>query len=692
MSARRRMVGAFTGAALVGMLMGALPLAAVAAPAGAPAAALAAAPAFVPATPAAACSAGQLTGTITSSTAADLWQVWPGGQITLGTASCQVVVNAPSGHTDLVGILGNAWSVASSTGFASATITGYGPVKPSPTGTPSCTGLGSIGVIQDGRPSCSVSLFAAAGQTATVLVSVTPLPVATVLKAGLGSGTVTSTPVGINCGATCSSTFPANTALTLTAVPAASSSFNSWTGCTSTSGATCSVTLTANATVTATFDLVPRTLTVTPSGTGTGALTSSPAGIDCGVTCEYAFPQNTPVILSASPVPGSAFSGWSGAGCSGTSICVVTMINDAAVTANFVANPKTLTVTKAGAGSGSVSSSPAGIDCGVTCEHAFPQNTPVILSASPAPGSAFSGWSGAGCSGTSICVVTMTNDAAVTANFVANPKTLTVTKAGAGSGSVSSNPAGIDCGVTCSAPFAAGTSVTLAATPSAGSTFTGWSGSGCSGTGVCTVLLAVNSTVTAAFNLVPPIVIAPSAPRSVIGFPRKAAAVVTWRAPLAAGSSPVRNYTVTASPGGRRCTTTGALTCAVTGLVNKVAYRFRVTARSAAGVSAASAASSPIIVGTTTAPRSLKAYFPAAKAAKVTWLAPAFLGAGAVTSYQVRWSSNNGRTWSTWSSVKLTKMATRTGLVKGHVYTIQVRALNKCGPSVPAALRFLQTK
>jgi len=606
MSARRKIGGAFTGAALVGMLMGALPPAAVAAPVGAPAAASA----LVPASPAAACSAGQLTGTIVSSTAADLWQVWPGGQITLGTASCQVVVNVPSGHTDLVGILGNAWSVASSTGFASATVTGYGPVNPSPTGTPSCTGLGSIGVIQNGRPSCSVSLFAPSGQTATVLVSVTPLPVATVVKTGLGSGTVTSTPAGINCGATCSSTFPANTALTLTAVPVAGSSFNSWIGCTSTSGATCSVTLTANATVTATFDLVPRTLTVTPSGTGTGALTSSPAGIDCGVTCE----------------------------------------------------------------------------------HPFPQNTPVILSASPAPGSAFSGWSGAGCSGTSICVVTMTNDAAVTANFVANPKVLTVTKAGAGSGSVSSSPAGIVCGQTCSAPFAAGTSVTLAATPSAGSTFTGWSGSGCSGVGVCTVPLAANSTVTAAFNLVPLIVVAPSAPRSVIGFPRKAAAVVTWRAPLAAGTSPVRNYTVTASPGGRRCTTTGARTCTVTGLVNKVAYRFRVTARSAAGVSAASAASSPIIVGTTTAPRSLKASFPTAKAARVTWLAPAFLGAGAVTSYQVRWSSNNGRTWSTWSSVKLTKVATRTGLVKGRPYTIQVRALNKFGPSVPTALRFLQTK
>jgi len=677
--------------------MGALPPAAVAAPAGAPAAAPAVALAFVPATPAAACSAGQLTGTITSSTAADKWQVWPGGQVTLGTASCQVVVNAPSGHTDLVGTLGNAWSVASSTGFASAVITGYGPVNPGPTGKPTCTGLLSIGVIQDGRPSCSVSLFASTGQTATVLISVTPLPVATVLKAGLGLGTVTSTPVGITCGATCSSTFPANTALTLTAFPAAGSSFKSWTGCTSTSGATCSVTLTANATVTATFDLVPRTLTVTPSGTGTGTLTSSPAGIDCGVTCAHTFPQNTAVTLFASPAPGSAFSGWSGAGCSGTSTCVVTMTNDAVVTANFVVNPKTLLVTKAGAGSGSVSSSPAGIDCGTTCSAPFAAGTSVTLAATPSAGTTFTGWSGSGCTGTAPCTVGLAADSAVTATFALTPKTLTVTKAGAGSGSVSSSPAGIDCGTTCSAPFAAGTSVTLAATPSAGSTFSGWSGSGCSGAGLCTVPLAADSTVTAAFDLAPPIVVppsavAPSAPRSVIGFPRKAAAVVTWRAPLAAGTSPVRNYTVTASPGSRRCTTTGALSCTVTGLVNKVTYRFRVTARGAAGVSAASAASSPIIVGTTTAPRSLKASFPAAKAARVTWLAPAFLGAGAVTSYQVRWSANNGRTWSAWASVKLTKVATRTGLVKGRPYTIQVRALNTFGPSVPTALRFLQTK
>ena len=65
----------------------------------------------------------------------------------------------------------------------------------------------------------------------------------------------------------------------------------------------------------------------------------------------------------------------------------------------------------------------------------------------------------------------------------ANTYVLTVTKAGTGGGTVSSTPAGIDCGPTCSASFDDGTSVTLTATANANATFTGWSGAGCSGPG-----------------------------------------------------------------------------------------------------------------------------------------------------------------------------------------------------------------
>jgi Tol biopolymer transport system component len=78
--------------------------------------------------------------------------------------------------------------------------------------------------------------------------------------------------------------------------------------------------------------------------------------------------------------------------------------------------------------------------------------------------------------------------------------TLTVSKTGAGSGTITSNPAGIDCGATCSASFDHNTSVTLMATAATGSTFTGWSGA-CTGTGICSVIMDSARSVTANFSL-----------------------------------------------------------------------------------------------------------------------------------------------------------------------------------------------
>jgi len=87
----------------------------------------------------------------------------------------------------------------------------------------------------------------------------------------------------------------------------------------------------------------------------------------------------------------------------------------------------------------------------------------------------------------------------VTGTGVSTGTPLTVSKAGAGSGTVTSSPAGISCGGTCSASFTNGSSVALTAATAAGSTFTGWSGGGCSGTGTCTVTMNAATTVTATF-------------------------------------------------------------------------------------------------------------------------------------------------------------------------------------------------
>jgi len=168
-----------------------------------------------------------------------------------------------------------------------------------------------------------------------------------------------------------------------------------------------------------------------------------------------------------------------------------------------VVNPTALSVTKVGTGTGSVTSSPAGIDCGATCSASFVQHATVTLTAAPDTNSTFDGWSGGGCSGTGTCTGTLDAATTVTATFDLKPS-LSVSKTGTGTGAVTSSPAGIDCGATCSAQFDPGTSVALTATPDAGSTFDGWSGGGCAGTGTCTVAMGADTAVSASFTAIPP--------------------------------------------------------------------------------------------------------------------------------------------------------------------------------------------
>jgi uncharacterized repeat protein (TIGR02543 family) len=171
--------------------------------------------------------------------------------------------------------------------------------------------------------------------------------------------------------------------------------------------------------VTATFTLQIFTLTVSRAGNGMGTVASIPAGINCGATCAVGLVANSQVTLSAVPAAGSVFAGWSGA-CSGTGVCAVAMSAAQNVTATFSLPVVVYGLTITTAGEGTVTSAPSGINCTTVCTAAYAAGSTLVLTATPAAGYVFDGWSGA-CTGTGACSLAMTSARAVEARFTAVP-------------------------------------------------------------------------------------------------------------------------------------------------------------------------------------------------------------------------------------------------------------------------------
>lgn len=314
-----------------------------------------------------------------------------------------------------------------------------------------------------------------------------------------GNGTISSSPLGIACGNDCSEAYVGGTAVTLSATPASGSTFAGWSGAgCSTASPNVSFTITGNMTCTATFNLITTyTLTVTRAGTGSGTVSSNPGTINCGSTCTTVLNSGTAVTLTATPVSGSTFGGWSG-NC--TTAGTVTMTGNMGCTATFNSSGYTLTtsvvneVSSSGTAGGTIDSSPAGISCGSDCTETYGAGVIVTITPKPAANSKFKAWSGhSDCTDGS---VTMGANKTCTATFSLNTVSLSVSKTG--NGTVTSTPSGINCGTSCLFNFVAGATVSLKATPDAGFTFSGWTGS-CSGTAACNLTLSSNTSVTANF-------------------------------------------------------------------------------------------------------------------------------------------------------------------------------------------------
>ncbi len=155
-------------------------------------------------------------------------------------------------------------------------------------------------------------------------------------------------------------------------------------------------------------------------------------------------------------------------------------------------------VTVTVAGSGTVTSSPAGIACSGKCSARFPIGATVILSAKASDSAIFAGWSGA-CSGDGGCTFIVRSATTISAKFQDKPPAVTLSVTRYGEGRVVSNPGGISCGTDCSEAYPIGTTVTLTAVPSNNMRLATWVGA-CSGVApTCVITLSSATTATARF-------------------------------------------------------------------------------------------------------------------------------------------------------------------------------------------------
>lgn len=155
-----------------------------------------------------------------------------------------------------------------------------------------------------------------------------------------------------------------------------------------------------------------------------------------------------------------------------------------------------------------VTSSVTGGNGAISASQNVAYNATPSFTLTPASGyvaSAITGTCGGSLSANSFTTNAVTAPCAVVASFTAAPVTsyvLDVSKTGTGSGTVTSDTGGINCGATCSASYTSGATVTLAAAAASNSTFTGWSGA-CTGTASCVVSLSAARSVVAGFDVTP---------------------------------------------------------------------------------------------------------------------------------------------------------------------------------------------
>jgi len=253
-----------------------------------------------------------------------------------GSVKCWGAVGAGND----VGQLGNGSTTGSATPVTMTGTAGAGVTWASSNTTVAtidATGLAT----GRGAGTTTITATDGSGASASTTLRVRDLVALSVIREGDGTGSVSSSPLGISCGTDCSEPYDRGTSVTLTPAPAARSTFDGWRGCDTVAGTTCTVTMGVARSVTATFSLQRFTLTVRKTGLGSGTVTSSPPGITCGSDCTEPYIIDTVVTLTATWNLPNVFMGWTGCDTVGSTgeTCTVTMRAARSVTADFLGVP-----------------------------------------------------------------------------------------------------------------------------------------------------------------------------------------------------------------------------------------------------------------------------------------------------------------------------------------------------------------
>lgn len=276
-----------------------------------------------------------------------------------------------------------------------------------------------------------------------------------------GEGTVSKSPD--------KATYDHGEVVTLTANPSAGHTFAGWTGDLTGMVNPQTITMLGNRTVNANF-APAYTITTSTDGNGTIVLDPDLPG----------YPPNEPVTVTAVPNPGYEFASWGGDLSGTTNPQTIQVKSNLTISATFTAAQYNLSVTQVG--NGSVTKSPN--------KPTYSFGEKVTLTATPASGWAFTGWSGDVISPTNPLELTIEGNTALIANFAQEAShTLSVTKVGEGSFTVNP-PVG---------PYPTGTEITITATPAAGWVFTGWTGDQTSSSNPLVFLIGADTAVVANF-------------------------------------------------------------------------------------------------------------------------------------------------------------------------------------------------